>query len=398
MGLYQKAKKHIYEKKINILDTLHERNFRSVFKEDEKSIGLILKEYRILLKKNEESSKYISNFISSLISNDTINLTKQNIEKKFISILKEIIDIDSLLFYKFDGQHYTLSEQSQKTFEWTKGISHIDNKEIIVDNLNKENKNNIIEIDFLSILENSNIEKPENILSSYLKGICVLDEHYKCSSLFVFTSKDSNFNQEHNIDFLKIFSYMLDTFYNKSKEIEIDEEKEINIENNKASIFEYIQSIIDSDESVFINTFKLKYFKIPKKQQDNYIEIYKKIDQLLIDINIKNIINIGSHNYIVISKSSEQSKLVSNILKKTKTTLKNKVLNSINFHMNSLKFPDKKFNSSFDFISNISFLLDTGEKQKINTTTAKKKSQEKTTNKKVIDKKENKKSVKKEKN
>ncbi len=396
MGLYKKAKKHIYEKKINILDTLHERNFKSIFKEDEKSIGLILKEYRILLKKNEESSKYISNFISSLISNDTINLTKQNIEKSFISILKEIIDIDALLFYKFDGQHYTLSEQSQKSFEWAKGISHIDNKEIIVDYLNKENKNNIIEIDFLSILENSNIEKPENILSSYLKGICVLDEHYKCSSLFVFKSKDSNFNQEHNIDFLKIFSYMLDTFYNKSKEI--NEENEISIENNKASIFEYIQSIIDSDESVFINTFKLKHFKIPKKQQDNYIEIYKKIDILLSEIDIKNIIDIGSHNYIVISKSPEQSKLITNILKKTKTTLKNKVLNGINFHMNSVKFPDKKFNSNFDFISNISFLLDTGEKQKINTTTAKKKSPKTTTNKKAIDKKEKKKSVNKEKN
>lgn len=378
MGLYEKAKKHMYEKKIDILDNLHKRNFRHVFKEDEKSIAAILKECRHLIKKSEESDKYISNFISALSQDDILNLDKQQLEESFVSILKDVIDVEAVLLYNFDGQKYSLSKQSQKSLEWSLDIVHIDsvdNIEIVSEKGGEENKSNIIEIDFLSILEKNNIENPENISSLYLKSISVLDKDYKCVSLFVFTSKNKNFYQEYNVDLLKMFSYIFCVFYSNSKEAEDNKETEHGvILNNKASLFKYIQNKIDNDEDVFINTLKLKHLKIPKKLENKYIEIYTNIDLLLGKMDVKNIVDIGSHNYIVVSTNDEEAKSVASTFKKTKAMLKKEVINGINFYINSMKFPDKKFNRSFDFISALSFLLDTGKMPKIKKTAPKKSS------------------------
>ncbi len=365
MGLYEKAKQYMYEKKIEVLNNLEKRQFRHVFEEDEHLIGLIIKECNYLLRKGESNDVCMNKIISSFVFNNTISLNSKDFIDGFISLLKEELNIDSFLFYNNQDKRCVLDEVSKET--WTYGYIkdvfkpsdfNISNKkEQMLDN--EGNILKVVGIDFLSLLK-EHCDEDEFSVSldgSNIEAFCVLDDNSKPFVIFVFASENVDFPKEDILDSLKMASFIFYYFYTSKIATEYE-----NNRNNFSYILHHIESLLDKNSSIYINTFKLKHLVTSKKFKDNNSDLYKNIDDVLADTkNIENIFRLGNYHYITITDNEMLSKQNLESFRGLIDRLRKDVCSTISFAVNRVEYPSKRFISRDEFMDYLMFLLETGE-------------------------------------
>ncbi len=366
MGLYEKAKQYMYERKLEVLNNLEKRQFRNVFEEDEHLISIIIKECSYLLKKDEGNEVCMNRLLSSFVFNNAVDLSSKDFIEGFISLLKKEIGIDTFLFYDNQDKRYILDEVSKKT--WTYG----DIKEIFkpsdfdfegkIENLDAKNLN-IVKFDFLSLIKEcaGNNTSDDNdpvvtLTTSNVEAFCVLDENLKPFVFFVFASPTIDFPKEDIADSLQMATFIFYYFY-VSK---IRSEYEVG-RNSFSFVLKTIETLLDKNSSIYVNTFKLKHLVTPKKFKGNHSELYAAMDAMLAETKeIENIFCLGNYHYVTITDNEMLSKQHLDSFKSIMDRLKRDVCPGISFHISRVDYPSKRFTSKDEFMAYIMLLLDRG--------------------------------------
>ncbi len=369
MGLYEKAKQYMYEKKIEVLTNLERRQFRHVFQEDEHLISLIIKECSYLLKKSEGNEVCITKLLSSFVFNNALSLNSQEFLDGFISLLQNSINIESFLFYNHHEKRCILDERTRKT--WPHGHlkeifkpSDFDLTDIKERLANKDPEHlNVISIDFLALLKEHSEENEEEegefnvpLSSSNVEAFCVLDANFKPYVLFVFASKNLDFPREEIFESLEMATFIFYYFYVSKVASEYEMQK-----NTFAFVLKYVERLLDKNSSIYINTFKLRNLITPKKFKENYSNTYENMDAILAETKgIEDLFRLGNYHYITIADNEMQSKQQLEAFKVIADKVRKDVLPTIAFSKNKVAYPSKRFTSKSEFMEYLVFLLDKG--------------------------------------
>lgn len=367
MGLYEKAKQYMYDKKIEVLTNLERRQFRNVFEEDEHLISMIIKECSYLLKKSEGNEDCINKLISSFIFNNAIEMNSEELLDGFTSLLQNEMNIDSFLFYNHHEKRCVLDPKFKKTWPYgdLKEVfkpSDFDLEGIKERLANRKDTSglNLISIDFLSLLKTYSEEEGEEfdvpLSSSNVEAFCILDENLKPYVMFVFASKTIDFHKEDIFESLELATFIF--YYLYVSKVTAEDEAE---RNTFAFALKYIERLLDKNSSIYINTFKLKHLLTPKKYKDNYSAMYHQMDAILAETkNIENLFCLGNYHYITIADNAMLSKQHLDNFKIIADRVRQEVLPIISFSKSKVDYPSKRFTNKSEFMDYVIYLIDNG--------------------------------------